>query len=462
MEPYEALDAVITDISDHRITGDDSGLFTAIRHIDLLCHLTALIAADTEYRLAPDRPGAPAWSSADALAQAASHIGRAVAHYTQALAPLVALAKPGAQDTIQKKFHAIDHHSRLRVHLDDAGQALAAARACLAGRPPPRFSAQARTAPCDRPGRADPLRRAPFAVHVPAHSTEDLPFPMTTPSVGALLFDVPAPLTPIERLLVLADHYTHHNDAIDTFRLSSSSGPDLGTYADSAQRLAHETLAAVKAVQDQQLYESRELIDAVVRLKQLAYLSNEAACHLTNAREALTAPPAAAGSTEGERPGVLEQVGRQVRLAGELTALAPQAAVESADRIAREMHRRRPSTGMAVQELNAVQHSALQEVARGHIRVSESLGRQYVHSRDVRVLISTLRSLEAKDLIAREPKSAPPAYTGGPLPDRVRLTSRGTAAVAAFIELSPAARAKATATARPAQPALNTASGRAR
>ncbi|MGW1194523.1 hypothetical protein ACWD4B_01490 [Streptomyces sp. NPDC002536] len=134
MEPYEALDAVITDISGHRITGDGSGLFTAIRHIDLLCHLTALIAADTEYRLAPDRPDAPARPSADALSQAASHIGRAVAHYTQALAPLVALAEPGAQDTIQKKFHAIDHHSRLRMHLDDAGQALAAAHSSLAGR----------------------------------------------------------------------------------------------------------------------------------------------------------------------------------------------------------------------------------------------------------------------------------------------------------------------------------------
>ncbi|MCD9193428.1 hypothetical protein [Streptomyces albireticuli] len=284
---------------------------------------------------------------------------------------------------------------------------------------------------------------------------------MTTPPADALLFDVPTPLTPIERLPVLADHYTHHNDAIDTFRLSSSSGPVVGTYAGSARHLAHETLAAVKAVQDRQLYESSELIDAVVRLKQLAYLSNEAALHLADAREALTTRPAS-GSTEPDRPEVLENAGRQVRVAGELTALAPQAAVECADRIAREMRRRRPSTGNPVQELDAVQHSALQEVARGHIRVSESLGRQYVHSRDVRVLISTLRSLEAKGLIAREPKSAPPAYVGGPLPDRVRLTSHGAATVAAFIGLSPAARAKATATARPAQPALNTASGRAR
>ncbi|GHF03627.1 hypothetical protein [Streptomyces morookaense] len=152
---------------------------------------------------------------------------------------------------------------------------------------------------------------------------------MTTPSVDALPFDVPAPLTPIEQLLVLADHYTHHNDAIDTFRLSYSSDPDLGAHADSAQRLAHETLAAVKAVQDQQLYESRELIDAVVRLKQLAYLSNEAALHLADAREALTTRPAATGSTEPDHPNALEIAGRQVRLAGELTALAPQAAVES-------------------------------------------------------------------------------------------------------------------------------------
>ncbi|MFI9719799.1 hypothetical protein ACIHFE_09115 [Streptomyces sp. NPDC052396] len=133
MEPLEALNAVIADMREHHITGDGSGLFTAIRRVDLLCHLAARMAADTGYRLVPGRPGARARHSADTLGQATGHIGRAVAHYTQALAPLVALAKPDAQTTIQQQFHAIDHHSRLRMHLDDAGQAMAAAHASLAG-----------------------------------------------------------------------------------------------------------------------------------------------------------------------------------------------------------------------------------------------------------------------------------------------------------------------------------------
>ncbi|MFI1210017.1 hypothetical protein ACH4UV_20665 [Streptomyces sp. NPDC020802] len=37
MKPHEAVDAVIADMRDHRITGDGSGLFTAARHIGLVC-----------------------------------------------------------------------------------------------------------------------------------------------------------------------------------------------------------------------------------------------------------------------------------------------------------------------------------------------------------------------------------------------------------------------------------------
>ncbi|MER5826164.1 hypothetical protein ABT086_28860 [Streptomyces mirabilis] len=128
MEPHEAVDAVIADLRDHRITGDGSGLFTATRHIGLLCHLTARMATDAEHQPAPNIAGLP---TAQALGQTTGHLGRAIAHYTQALAPLIALAKPGTQATLQKQLDAIEQHSRLRVHLDDAGKALAAARACL-------------------------------------------------------------------------------------------------------------------------------------------------------------------------------------------------------------------------------------------------------------------------------------------------------------------------------------------
>ncbi|MEV7888436.1 hypothetical protein ACWD3I_29785 [Streptomyces sp. NPDC002817] len=148
MAPHEAVDAVIADIREHRISGDRSGLFTLIRHIGLLCHLAAGMAADAEYRLAANVAGLP---SAEALGQTVAHLGRAIAHYTRAVAPLVALAQSGAQATLQMQLDALDQHSRLRVHLDDAGQALAAARGSLSHPDRPAMSGTATTFPVHGP-----------------------------------------------------------------------------------------------------------------------------------------------------------------------------------------------------------------------------------------------------------------------------------------------------------------------
>lgn len=221
---------------------------------------------------------------------------------------------------------------------------------------------------------------------------------MTEPTDGQL-FDVPEPRTPVELLLSLSGNYTRHNDALALFRPTHASGPELGAHANSAAQLAHESLAAVKAVQDQQLYASADLIDATVRIKQIAYLSSEAARHLAEAQAVVTA----ASLTNPERTGPPDGVDRQVQLAQELTALAPEAAVESATGIARETQRRRPAAAGASDGLAAAELSALHAAARGHVVMAQSLGRQYVHSRDGRVRISTLRSLESKGLITREP-----------------------------------------------------------
>ncbi|MEV6007364.1 hypothetical protein AB0M29_11200 [Streptomyces sp. NPDC051976] len=75
---------------------------------------------------------------------------------------------------------------------------------------------------------------------------------------------------------------------------------------------------------------------------------------------------------------------------------------------------------------------------------TSSLGRQYVHYRDERVLIGTLRALEAKGLTERVPQSAPSAYVGGPLQDRVRLTPAGTTALATAISSPPARKTPGT------------------
>ncbi|GAA4010062.1 hypothetical protein [Streptomyces plumbiresistens] len=131
MEPHEAVDAVAADLRDHPIPGDRHGLFTASRHIELLCALASRLAGGAEYLHNHDSAGGPATPSAENLSQTAARVGRAIAHYTQALAPLVSLAQPGSQATLQQQLDAIDLHSRLRIHLDDAGRALAEARVCL-------------------------------------------------------------------------------------------------------------------------------------------------------------------------------------------------------------------------------------------------------------------------------------------------------------------------------------------
>ncbi|MEV0038880.1 hypothetical protein [Streptomyces sp. NPDC050804] len=151
MSPRQAVDAVTADIRDHHISVDGTGLFNATRHIDLLCHLAARMAADVEHQLAPNIADLP---PAETLGASAGHLGRAIAHYTQALAPLIILTT-AAQDTLQQKLDSLDHHSRLRIHLDDAGRALAAARTALEVPRPPTVP----SAPAPAPLRAPAVRR---------------------------------------------------------------------------------------------------------------------------------------------------------------------------------------------------------------------------------------------------------------------------------------------------------------
>ncbi|WP_435285397.1 hypothetical protein [Streptomyces bacillaris] len=154
MSPLQALDAVTADIRGHRITVDSTGLFNATRHIGLLCHLAARMAADAEYQLSPNIADLP---PAEHLGASAGHLGQAVAHYTQALAPLLVLTTT-AQDTPRQKLDSLDHHNRLRSHLDAAGRALAAARTVLAVPQP--LTAPSRPAPAPLRSSSAVRRRA--------------------------------------------------------------------------------------------------------------------------------------------------------------------------------------------------------------------------------------------------------------------------------------------------------------
>ncbi|MFC9856262.1 MULTISPECIES: hypothetical protein [unclassified Streptomyces] len=233
---------------------------------------------------------------------------------------------------------------------------------------------------------------------------------MTTPPDEGILFDVAAPPTPVERMLLLADQSVQHNDMLDRLlRAGSPSEPN--AHVASAQRLATATRTALKAVTEERLFQSHDLSEALVRLQQLAFLSSASA-------------------------------DQQLPMARTLTALAPEAAMGCANTLAHKVrgHRWTASDG-AGHGLTAAHHTALWEIACGNVVATSSLGRQYVHYRDERVLIGTLRTLEAKGLAERVPKSAPSAYVGGTLQDRVRLTPAGTTALAAAISSPPARRA---------------------
>lgn len=236
---------------------------------------------------------------------------------------------------------------------------------------------------------------------------------MTTPSSDGLLFDVAAPPTPVERLLLLADQYVQHNDTLDRL-LRAGSPPEPDAHAASAEQLASATHSAITAVTDERLFESHELSDTVARLQQLAFLSGASANH-------------------------------RLPTARTLTALAPAAAMGCADTVARELKRHRGRTTDAPDHrLTDTHHTALWEIACGYVVATSSLARQYVHYRDELVLIGTLRSLEGNGLAERVAKSAPSAYIGGPLQDRIRLTAAGTIALAAAISRPPATRAPGT------------------
>ncbi|MBC9715714.1 hypothetical protein H9Y04_24520 [Streptomyces sp. TRM66268-LWL] len=230
---------------------------------------------------------------------------------------------------------------------------------------------------------------------------------MTPSPTDAQLFEVTPPPTPVERLLHLADQYTQHNDALDLL-LRATDPPAPDAHAASAQHLAADTQSAIKAIQGERLYESTELTETVMRLKQLTFLASASADLNTG-------------------------------IARELTALAPEAAVSCAMTLAAEARRRRWATAPAPDDqLNTLHRTALAEIACGHVVSSSSLGREFTRSREPKVLMSTLRSLETKGLAERTARSAPAAYIGGPPLDRVRLTSAGITALASVIDAPPA------------------------
>ncbi|CAL9610810.1 hypothetical protein [Streptomyces sp. enrichment culture] len=265
--------------------------------------------------------------------------------------------------------------------------------------------------------------------------------------------DAPAPLTPVERLLALAALYTQHNDRIDLlFSGRADAVPDV--YVSSARRLEREALACVKEVRQLRLPPIEPVPSAVVRLKQTAYLTSGATRYLTSAQQTLPSDDARPAARPDSRRG-----GQYLRLARELTALAPATVVESARHIAGRL----PVKAVArttVPGMDSNQRDTLLTVARGHISIT---GQNEHNSRDrtVPVNVDVLRHLEDQGLVGREPATAPSSWAGGPPCDRVRLTSQGLSVLSAVI-VAPLTAGPPTARPAPAPAPAAAASTRAR
>ncbi|MBJ7004841.1 hypothetical protein JG491_33070 [Streptomyces sp. CRPSP2-6A1] len=236
--------------------------------------------------------------------------------------------------------------------------------------------------------------------------------------------DAPVPPPPVEQLLALAGLYTQHNDRIDLWRHGRA---DLGTdaYAASARYLERATYACIKTVRKHRMPTVEPVTNAVVRLKQIAHLTSAAARYLTTALPFLSDADA-----ERPLPDPRRGFGQRVQLARELASLAPVAIIESATDIADALPRHACSSSPS-HGIDSVQYDLLFQVALGHVTVFEEI--QYVRVHTTKAAPETLRELELRRLVCREPESAPPPYYGGEPFDRVRLTALGIALVSAVI-----------------------------
>ncbi|MFD5111666.1 hypothetical protein ACFWNG_05015 [Streptomyces sp. NPDC058391] len=217
---------------------------------------------------------------------------------------------------------------------------------------------------------------------------------------------MPTDVPPLpERLLILAGTYTRHNDAL----AADGPTPVPGLQADipATERLTETVLSMIDAVRSQPLVRTLDVRDVEIQLRQLAFLTSAAADHLLNAREITDAARAESPDNTDPYHSSLRartDAARQVQTAFELTALGPATSADAAEALAAAMRRQRLDFASAGRQVNlsAAQHTALRAVARGHVEIYEAAGRHYANSHDDRLLLTTLRSLESKQLIQYE------------------------------------------------------------
>ncbi|MGW4345348.1 hypothetical protein ACWEL8_09750 [Streptomyces sp. NPDC004690] len=246
-----------------------------------------------------------------------------------------------------------------------------------------------------------------------------------------------------EDLLALGADFVRHHDTLT--RLHTHSGlasiRAVTEHIPVTQALARRTLDAHSAVQRApRLYHSSQVRATLDRMRQLATLSVIAGDHLIHATDVMYGDREQAEAP----PGPLQAIAlKHILHARELTSLGAEDCLATAGLLAREMHEQNRVPIPRPPTLSPAQHGALLAVAAG--RVTLELERVSVERGGERITITTLRSLESRDLIQREP------CVLWLRDERPYLTPEGRRAVAAV--LSRPRSSPPTATRAPARPA---------
>ncbi|MBT2527557.1 hypothetical protein J7E91_19540 [Streptomyces sp. ISL-99] len=196
----------------------------------------------------------------------------------------------------------------------------------------------------------------------------------------------------------------------------------------------------------QPMYHSPAIRTVYARVRQLAHLATDAADHLLDAVDILDDTRAGI-PVQGEGPlltheQALGEAGSRLALVRDLTALGAPDALAPAELFVTERRRRGVHPLHQPPALSPAQDAALRAVAQGEVTIADD--KPYARRDDIRVSISTIRSLESRGLVAREPC---PLWLHD---ERVHLTSSGYRDLAAtFGRPQPPALTTARPTSRP-------------
>ncbi|MEU9344149.1 hypothetical protein AB0D74_23410 [Streptomyces sp. NPDC048278] len=240
------------------------------------------------------------------------------------------------------------------------------------------------------------------------------------------------PTVPAEHLLALAADFTRHNDALAEIRLTAAGAATAFNHQTAlTQNLSDSALHIVDVLNAQPMYHSPAIHTVYARVKQLAHLTVTAADLLLDAADILDVTRAGIPVNDDglllTSQQALDEARSRLTLVRDLTALGATDALATAELFVTERRRRGARPLHQPPALSTTQGSALRAIALGEVTISDD--RPIIRSDGVRVSISTIRSLESRGLVTREP------YPRRHHDERVYLTADGSRGLTATFGL---------------------------